>query len=227
MQVAAAIPTSPSPSPSRCTAGCKSDSNGTHFQGPELPGAPRGSSLTDRVPSFSAGTNRPPWCAIAQRMLWYALGLRRPLVERSLTAGEPHTPRRAQVAVRAHLLLRIHVGRGPRAPEQACAQPLVHFCAAGHSCSVFGHRRDPWQHSRPHRASSAWPRAVMSGAAATSVACFEQSGSNRAAVSMWRGTRAVAARARLTLAAVGRAVATPADLAAVGSPARIYSANPL
>ena len=86
----------------------------------------------------------------------------------------PHTPRRVRVGVRAHQVLRIHLGRGPRAPEQACAHPLVHFCDAGHFWSVFGHRRDPWQHSRPHRASSAWPRAAISGAAATSVACFEQ-----------------------------------------------------
>ena len=34
--------------------------------------------------------------------------------------------------MRAHPVLRIHVGSGPRAPEQACAHPLVHFCATGH-----------------------------------------------------------------------------------------------
>ena len=90
-------------------------------------------------------------------------------VERRRRQVSPHTPRRVRVGVRAHQVLRIHLGRGPRAPEQACAHPLVHFCDAGHFWSVFGHRRDPWQHSRPHRASSAWPRAVMSGAAATSV----------------------------------------------------------
>jgi hypothetical protein len=42
VQVAAAIPTSPSPSPSRCTAGCISDSNGAHFQGSEQLGASGG-----------------------------------------------------------------------------------------------------------------------------------------------------------------------------------------
>ena len=103
------------------------------------------------------------------------------------------------------MLEAVHALQSRRALTRSCTfAPQVTFC------SVFGHRRDPWQHSRPHRASSAWPRAAISGAVATSVVCFEQSAANRAAASMWRGTRAAAARARLALAAVGRAAATPA-----------------
>ena len=117
-------------------------------------------------------------------------------VERRRRQVSPHTPRRVRVGVRAHQVLRIHLGRGPRAPEQACAHPLVHFCDAGHFWSVFGHRRDPWQHSRPHRASSAWPRAAISGADVISFSRFEQTGATRAAASRWRGTRAIAALAR-------------------------------
>eukprot|EP00966_Prymnesium_polylepis_P070734 1643711-Prymnesium_polylepis.1 len=44
----------------------------------------------------------------------------------------------------------MRLGRGPRAPEQACANPLVHCRAAGHFVSVFGHRRILW-HSTPGR----------------------------------------------------------------------------
>ena len=51
-------------------------------------------------------------------------------VERRRRQVSPHTPRRVRAGVRAHQLLRMRLGRGPRAPEQACAHPLVACTAA-------------------------------------------------------------------------------------------------
>ena len=55
---------------------------------------------------------------------------------------------------------------------------------------------------------------------------FRTSAANRAAASMWRGTRAVAARARLALAAVVRAANCLAKKTAVGSAQFFTSALP-